>query len=149
MPTFSRLLPDWQVALMGRNPSEHLINIVQQTPNMTIYPNPKDIRSLAADCTIYLCPMDSGGGLKLRIMDGLRAGQPIILHERSARGYEILSNKSYFKTYNDINSFIEAVQAIHTYIASNANSRQTIQEEYYTLFGLERGINHLKEILCK
>jgi glycosyltransferase involved in cell wall biosynthesis len=149
MPTFSRLLPDWQVALMGRNPSEHLISIVQQTPNMTIYPNPKDIRSLAADCTIYLCPMDSGGGLKLRIMDGLRAGQPIILHERSARGYEILSNKSYFKTYNDINSFIEAIQAIHTYIASNANSRQTIQEEYYTLFGLERGINHLKEILCK
>lgn len=148
MPVFMRTLPDWRVALMGRNPSEQLISAAQETQNMDIVPNPENIRSLAADCSIYLCPMDAGGGLKLRIMDGLRAGQPIILHERSARGYDILRDKPYLKTYTNTENFTEALVAICDYISSEAYSRQHIQEEYYSIFGLDQGINRLKEILC-
>ena len=148
MPAFLRVLPEWEVIMMGRHPSAKLTQAVTSVDNMSIIPNPKDICALAAKSCIYLCPMDTGGGFKLRIMDGLRMGQPVLVHERSARGYEELSDKPFFKTYTNVEEFEERLQGITTFMQSPAYSRENVQDAYYSLFGLEKGTERLKTILC-
>lgn len=146
---FRRILPDWTIHLMGRNPSKAIRNMVEQHDCMTLTPNPENIRELAAQSTIYLCPMDAGGGLKLRLMDGLRSGQPVLVHERSARGYDALLGTPYFCTYNDPESFENGLIQILHYLRSADYSRATVQDKHYELFGLEVGIERLRSILCK
>ena len=147
LPIFEQKLPGWHIQLMGRNPSKAIQHMVKQHESIILTPNPTDIRSIAAKSTLYLCPMDAGGGIKLRLMDGLRAGQPILTHEHSLRGYEALIGNSYFYTYNDIDSFKEALNQIILYIQSKEFSRTAIQQAYYSVFSLENGIQRLKEIL--
>lgn len=145
---FRSVLPDWTIHLMGRNPSKAIQEMVKQNDCMTLTPNPENIRALAAQSTIYLCPMDAGGGLKMRILDGLRAGQPVLVHERSARGFDALLDTPYFCTYNDPESFENGLKQILHYLQSASYSRATIQDKYYELFSFEAGIERLKAILC-
>lgn len=147
LPIFRTVLPDWTIHLMGRNPSKAIIEMTQQHACITLTPNPKDLRSLAAQSKLYLCPMDAGGGLKLRIMDGLRAGQPVLVHERSARGYDALLDTPYFYTYHDPASFEKGLKQILHYLQSADYSRASIQDKHYELFGLEVGIERLRKIL--
>lgn len=149
LSVFEQTLPDWHIELMGRNPSPEIINMVAQHTSISLTPNPENIRSLAAQSKIYLCPMDAGGGLKLRILDGLRAGQPILVHERSARGFDAFINTPFFHTYRDVDSFRKGLSLLSEYIQSPAYSRQEIQTQYYHLFNLDAGINRLQAILCQ
>ena len=149
VPVFQEILPNWHITLMGRNPLDAIRQMAAQHDTITLIPNPDDIRAMAAESAIYLCPMDAGGGIKLRIMDGLRAGQPVLTHVRSARGYDALMGEPYFCTYDDPDSFSKGLQQIVHYLNSPEFSRAQIQRTYYTLFGLEAGIRRLKEILCR
>ena len=148
LPVFENTLPEWKIRLMGRNPSETIYDMADKHDTILLIPNPEDIRSLAAESAIYLCPMDAGGGLKLRIMDGLRAGQPVLTHVRSARGYDALYQQPWFCTYEDADSFRQGLEHIVHYIESKDYSRQQIQAQYYALFGLQAGMERLKAILC-
>lgn len=149
LPIFRDVLPNWTIHLMGRDPSKAIQDMAKNNECITLTPNPKDIRSMAAESAIYLCPMDAGGGLKLRLMDGLRSGQPILVHERAARGYDALIGTPFFHVYTDTNSFETGLKQIVQYIHSADYSRATIQEKHYELFGQEAGINRLQTILCK
>lgn len=146
-PLFHRALPQWQLHIMGRNPSSEIMEIEKKYPNVTITPNPANINELAAQSTIYICPMDSGGGLKLRMMDGLRAGQPILTHQRAARGYDALANEPFFQAYEDEVSFIHGLEAILEYLNANPSYRASIQNKYYAAFSFERGRQRLQAIL--
>ena len=148
-PVFQEALPDWHIELMGRNPSQAIHAMVAQHPGIHLTANPEDLRALASRSKIYLCPMDAGGGLKLRIMDGLRAGQPVLVHQRAARGYDCFFNTPFFYTYHDVESFRAGLTQIVQYVQSDTYSRARVQKDYYNLFGLEAGIERLKAILCK
>ena len=149
LPIFEQALPTWKIRLMGRKPSDALRKLAQRHKTIVLIPDPEDIRSLAAESAIYLCPMDAGGGLKLRIMDGLRAGQPVLTHIRSARGYDALAGKPWFCTYHDADSFRQGLEQIVHYIHTEEYSRLQVQAHYYSLYSLETGIERLKAILCR
>ncbi len=149
LPVFREVLPKWHIELMGRQPSEKIREMAKRQPCIHLTPDPEDIQSLAARSKIYLCPMDGGGGLKLRIMDGLRNGQPILAHQRAARGYDALTKEPFFYVYSDEESFRTQLKQAIQYIQSDACSRRAIQDKYYNLFGLSTGIERLKAIICK
>ena len=149
LPIFHDLLPDWSVRIMGRNPSPAIQNMANQHDSITLIPNPTDIRSLAAESAIYLCPMDIGGGLKLRLMDGLRTGRPVLVHERAARGYDALIGEPFFYIYNNPKSFEKGLKQLVHYTQSPDYSRSAIQDKYYELFSLEAGIKRLQSVLCE
>lgn len=143
---FNKVLPDWELNIMGRSPSQEILELGETYPFITIYPNPKNIIELSSKSAIYICPMDAGGGVKLRIMDGLRAGQPIIVHERSARGYDAFIGEPFFQTYNNSESFTEGLEALKAFLQAHHNHRQIIQDTYYKSFSLEYGIESLRNI---
>jgi len=144
---FNQTLPEWKLKLMGRNPEADILEWPQQYPFVEVYPNPKNIRDLCAKSSIYFCQMDAGGGLKLRVMDGLRNGQPILVHKVSARGYDAFFNEPFFKIYDDEKSFVKALKELSLYIQSEHFSRQYIQYKYYSEFGFDSGTSRLKMIL--
>lgn len=138
--------PDWKIFLMGRNPNEEIMNYSLLYPNVEVYPNPKDIQSLCSSCAIYMCPMDRGGGLKLRLMDGLRNGMPVITHAVSARGYNKFSEKPYFCVYTDIEELLKKLKELIDRLNSGYINRHEIQQDYYEEFSFDAGVRRMKSV---
>lgn len=142
-------IPGFKMLLTGRNPSYEVLDFANNHKgNVEIVANPIDILSVVQKGIIYLCPTDIGGGLKLRVMDGLKSGMPILVHAISARGYEMFKEKPYFRVYSDRESFKQGLLDLLLYIQnSSAISYKQICEDFYSFFSYEIGTERMRRFL--
>ncbi|WP_297971231.1 glycosyltransferase [uncultured Bacteroides sp.] len=129
----------------GRNPSDRLVQMIHEK-GAQIVASPDDIDSVICSASIYLCPISDGGGFKLRIMDGLRLGMPVIAHVNSMRGYEMLMERPYFVSYNSTSSFVEGLHKIEEGMTRNLLNSKEIQKDYITYFSLSAGVRKILSI---
>ena len=101
--------------------------------------NPENMIETIIDSGIFICPTNVGGGVKLRIMDGLKLGMPIIAHRVSARGYDAFLGKPWFQVYDDKDSFNDALLKIIEVIGENRELRKEIIENYRQYFSFPKG----------
>ena len=149
-PIANKLIPNLKVLLTGRSPSSEIKGLEAASQNsITIVPNPNDIMEQVQRGQIYLCPTDIGSGLKLRAMDGLKCGLPILVHEVSARGYDYYYEKLYYRIYNDQPSFEKGLKDILTFLEANSNSSKIINHDYYDYFGYFKGVERFRDALDK
>lgn len=135
--------PDHGLVIAGRNPSEELIDICAQHSNITIIPNPSKMSEVIADADYYICPINAGSGMKLRLTDGLKEGLPIICHEVSTAGYEPLVKSGVIFSYSDKDSFRESLQEmLHSTL-----TKECIYTQYQELFSVETKARQLAKIL--
>lgn len=144
-PIAKRTIPELRVLLTGRNPSKEICHLENATNySIRVSANPSDIMEQVQLGRIYLCPTDIGSGLKLRAMDGLKCGLPILVHEVSARGYDYFYDKPYYRIYNDESSFEKGLKDILSFLEANSASAQIINHDYYEYFGFEKGVERLR-----
>lgn len=140
--------PDVSLIIAGRNPHKTVIDFQSRyTESVKVIPNPVDMDAVIKNATVYLCPTYIGGGLKLRLMDGLRNGLPVLTHRISARGYEAFHSKPYFQVYEDIPSFISGIKAIFDYLHNTDNTRYIISSDYYKEFSFESGVQRMRDAI--
>lgn len=147
-PIAKKIIPNLKVLLTGRNPSNEIKLMQRSNPeSLSIIANPEDILSVVQRGKVYVCPICIGGGLKLRAMDGLKCGMPILVHEVSARGYDYYFDKPYFKIYHDEQSFRKGLEDLIVYIKENPNCYSVINNDYYGYFGYSEGFDRYKKAL--
>lgn len=130
---------DFKLIIAGRDPGKKILNLENINSNIKVIPNPASITDVIQDCGIFICPTDVGGGIKLRIMDGLKMGMPILAHKVSARGYNMLFDKPWFKVYDGTNSFENGLESIVNYITTHESTRTDVLKEYKKYFSFEDG----------
>lgn len=140
-PILKAEIPTASLTIAGRGVTSRLINATQGLDNVKIIPNPQDLSEIVRQSDIYLCPINTGSGIKLRIMDGLKEGMPIISHEVSTRGYEPLVEQGIIHQYNDIESFRLALKQV---IATRIEPLQI-----YSMFQNYFSITHLTQEIQK
>lgn len=118
-----------------------------QNKNITLIPNPKDIQEIVNLCDIYLCPTRLGGGQKLRIMDGLRNGLPVICHKISARGYNSFIDKGICLTYTTPDEFIQCLNKTVYNIENKVIDKDSIRSFYLENMGYQQKVNFLNRII--
>lgn len=147
-PIAQKLIPNIKVLLTGRNPSEEILQLEKATHlSIRVHANPEDIMESVRSGRIYLCPTDIGSGLKLRAMDGLKCGLPILVHEVSARGYDAFYGKPYYLIYHDETTFENGLKDILNFLEENPNPARIINQDYYVYFGFEKGKERFKMAL--
>lgn len=140
--------PGLKVIITGRNPAGEILKIRDTDPEtITVIPDPVDINEIVGQAAIYCCPTYIGGGLKLRVMDGLRLGIPILVHAVSARGYDVFFTKPYFRIYDDLASFKNGFRDLVDLIRHGQVRRREIQLDYEILFGFKSGQERLRNAL--
>ena len=132
-----------KVIVAGRKPSQQIVKLCSKHQNVELISDPADMNEIVSQADIYLCATRTGGGLKLRIMDGLKNGLPVITHFCSARGFEIFENEVFFKIYGTPLEFKKSVLEL---MRLN-NNKKEIQNIYKKHFSYEAGVNRLKKIL--
>lgn len=141
-PILKQEYPSHTLTIAGKNPSAKLIHKCQEL-GIHIIPSPESMDAILDEADYYICPTALGGGLKLRIMDGLRRGLPVLTHEVSARGYDVFKeNKIIFSYYNK-NSFNNALRKI----VEQNNSKENIIRCYQEKFSFDNGVKRMKDLL--
>lgn len=144
-PILLRVIPDARLIIAGRDPSDSIRQICFNKKQITLIPNPEDINQVIRLADIYICPTNTGSGVKLRVMDGLKFGLPILGHSVSLNGYETIKNDGFFFDYNDEKSFEKALSVI-----VNLNyKKQQVYNSFLSYFSFESGKKRLYEILKK
>lgn len=147
-PVILNKFKNWNIIIAGRNPSMEICQFATDNPDrVKIIVNPENMDEVVDMGAIFLCPTRIGGGLKLRIMDGLRKGLPVITHKVSARGYDVFFDSPFFKIYDDEDSFYNAFVLITDYVEKNKSNRQAIKNEYKDYFSFESGCKRLISLI--
>ncbi len=142
-----KILPESKLIVAGRDPSDKMIIACSIYPGIELIANPEDMQKIIALADVYICPTCVGGGLKLRVMDGLKAGLPVLTHAVSARGYDDFSKANCMFVYENKETFkVSLVKLLKEQSQGNLDSNK-IKTIYKSVFSFEAGVNRLKEIL--
>lgn len=146
-PLVSQVFPNTQLILAGKDPSEEIREVCSHFPNIQIIANPVNMQAVIRQADVYICPANTGGGMKLRVMDGLQLGLPVLCHKISSRGYEAFSESGILFTYTDTQSFKESIQKIRNKFDNQAFNRASIIDQYISEFSFASGVKRLQSIL--
>ena len=134
-------VPGMSLTVAGREPSKSFVADFESR-GIRVIPSPVSMREILLSASCYLCPINLGSGIKLRLLDGLKVGIPVIAHVAAARGYESLIGR-YLFVYEDRASFKEALRSA---VQCHA-SRTEIADVAYASYSFDSGRDHILELL--
>ena len=144
---YKYLPQDADLIIAGRSPKDEIVKLCSQHPRVKLIPNPENMNDVISSGDVYICPTRLGGGLKLRVLDGLRLGLPIITHSCSARGYDAFHGSDYFRSFHDECEFAEDVNDIVSLYQNNEIDKESVYNKFIEVFSYKSGVENLRRIL--
>ena len=141
-PILKEVYPNASLTIAGKNPSSVLQDQCSKL-HITLIPSPKSMEAILQNADYYICPTNLGGGLKLRIMDGLKWGLPVISHKVSARGYDIFEENGILFSYKNRHEFKDALLQLQR----TNNDKKTVIELYKSYFSFEAGCSRVCKVI--
>jgi len=87
-PLIKTYYPDVKMTIIGRNPPKNILKLSRLDPNIIVTGFVDDIRPYAERTHVYVCPIRDGGGTKVKILDALAMGKPIVAHPIAIEGID-------------------------------------------------------------
>lgn len=146
LPRIREILPNIQYTVAGRSPTPSLRRLAKMD-EVRLVADPPDMTPILDEADLYLSPIRMGSGIKLRLMDALRAGLPVVSHTVSARGYTGLIPDDLLVAFNTEAECIYAVQRMAELLPLDLPMRQKIQERYASQFAFDPGVQRLRGLM--
>jgi glycosyltransferase involved in cell wall biosynthesis len=89
LPKVRASVPRASAVLVGRRPPEWLRAKVNATPGAELHADVPDVRPFLARCGFLVVPLRIGGGSRLKILEALAAGTPVVSTGVGAEGLEL------------------------------------------------------------
>lgn len=144
---YQHIPEDMEIILTGRNPSEEIINLCKLHNNIQLIANPENILDIVEKCDIFVCPTKLGGGMKLRLIDGLRCGLPVISHKVSARGYSSFEKKGIVISFESPEEFKNCVDSLIQKIKKGEINKRYVKQEAKKHLGFQSALDRMKTIV--
>jgi glycosyltransferase involved in cell wall biosynthesis len=88
-PAVSAAEPHASLDIVGRNPPTWLRRRVAESPGVALHSDVPDVRPFLANCELMLVPLRIGGGSRLKILEALAAGVPVVSTRVGAEGLHL------------------------------------------------------------
>lgn len=85
--------PGATLQVVGRNPPPALARRVAETPGVTLHADVPDVRPYLASAGLLAVPLRIGGGSRLKILEALAAGLPVVSTRVGAEGLDLRSGR--------------------------------------------------------
>lgn len=93
-PILIKEIPSVSMKVIGRNPPKWLLDFSKKTDNFDVTGFVDDVRPYIDQASIYVCPINDGGGTKLKILDALAMGKAIVANEIACEGINVVEGES-------------------------------------------------------
>ncbi len=88
-PRVREAIPEATLAVVGRNPCESLRRRIAATAGVELFGSVPDVRPFLATCGMLVVPLRIGGGSRLKILEALAAGVPVVSTRVGAEGLHL------------------------------------------------------------
>ena len=92
-PLVKERFPEIRFSLIGNNPPQKLLDMARNDERIEVLGYVDDVRSYFAGATISICPIRDGGGTRLKILDAMAMGMPIISTTIGCEGIDVSPGK--------------------------------------------------------
>ena len=92
-PRLTRRLGNVEVCIVGRKPPKRLQRLSAMDDRIDVPGFVEDVRPYFRKATAYVCPMNDGGGTRLKILDALAMGVPLIATSFACSGLSLENEK--------------------------------------------------------
>jgi glycosyltransferase involved in cell wall biosynthesis len=93
-PEVERRVPGARLLIVGRNPDAAVRALASDS--IEVVPSPPDVRPSLARAAVAVAPLRAGGGSRLKILEALDAGRPVVATPLGAEGLERLLGRGVF-----------------------------------------------------
>jgi glycosyltransferase involved in cell wall biosynthesis len=119
--------------LVGQNPPPETIKALLNDKKFNITGYVDDVRPYLDKADIYICPIEDGGGTKLKILDALAMGIPIIANPIACEGINVVDNESVLYA-TDSAGYIKCIETLllndKLYTTISNNGIRLIKDNY-------------------
>jgi glycosyltransferase involved in cell wall biosynthesis len=133
------MLPEVTMDVIGGNPPPSLSALAVRDKDFRVHGFVPDVRPYISSAALYVCPIMDGGGTKLKILDALAMGKPIVAHPIACEGIAVREG-------HDVMFAREPDDFVHCIVTllrdpqrrrqMSANARSLAESSYsYTLIG--------------
>ncbi len=95
LPRVREQTPGARLVIVGRNPPASLIEQTRGREDVELHANVPDVRPFLRDAAVMAVPLRVGGGSRLKILEALAAGLPVVSTPLGAEGLSIEPGKHY------------------------------------------------------
>jgi polysaccharide biosynthesis protein PslH len=111
-PHIRRRMPDFKLAIVGANPAP-AVRALAELPGVTVTGTVPDVRPYYRDALAAIVPLRTGGGTRLKILEAMAAGVPIISTPLGAEGLAVSNGKNaLIVDANDAESWINHIVSL-------------------------------------
>ena len=148
-PFLKQNIPDIKLTIVGRNPGKELSEIVSKDEKITLTGFVPDVRVFVKKASVFIVPMRDGGGTKLKILDAMSQGIPIVSSAIGFEGIDATDGQHLFMA-NKPQEYLDKINYIFENPAKSKsvvkNAYKLIEEKYaYKVIGAK--LNQLVEKL--
>lgn len=92
-PSLKKELPEVTMDLIGSNPPAALLALAARDERFRVHGFVPDVRPYIRAGAVYVCPIMDGGGTKLKILDALAMGKPIVANPIACEGIDVRNGR--------------------------------------------------------
>jgi glycosyltransferase involved in cell wall biosynthesis len=86
--------PAVRLYLAGRKPAPWVVQWAAREPQVKLVADPEDIRPWVAHAAVFICPIVDGGGTRVKILDAMAMGKPVISTTVGCEGLEVWNGEN-------------------------------------------------------
>lgn len=88
------MISDVKLYVVGQHAPKNLVNLANLNPNILFTGYVRDVKEYLYSCTAFICPLRIAGGTRLKILEAMAAGIPVVSTSIGAEGLNITPNEN-------------------------------------------------------
>jgi glycosyltransferase involved in cell wall biosynthesis len=124
--------PRARLVLVGRHPPEALAHRIATMPQAELHADVADVRPFLAECGVMAVPLRIGGGSRLKILEALACGLPVVSTRVGAEGLNLQAGGDYVQAEETemAAALVEAIRKPETAREQAQRGRRVVLENY-------------------
>lgn len=93
-PLLKQKIPNIHMHVVGETPPQDIIDFSKHDDHYHVHGFVDNVKDIFNKAGIYVCPISDGGGTKLKILDALAMGKPIVAHPIACEGIDVVDGEN-------------------------------------------------------
>jgi len=111
-PAIHHRFPDWRLTLIGSNPAPAVRELARE-PNVEVTGTVPDTAPYYRDALAAIVPLRTGGGTRLKILEAMASGVPVVSSRQGAEGLAVSPGRD-IEVLDDESGWLPALTALAT-----------------------------------
>lgn len=131
-PAVRALIPQARLRIVGRHPSPALVQRCAGAAGVELHADVPDVRPFLAEAGVLAVPLRIGGGSRLKILEALACGLPVVSTRVGAEGLNLVPGEHFVQAEEDAMAaaLVDILQAPEKAIDQARRGRDLVRQTY-------------------